>query len=246
MPPKKVKNNKPRESEDDESSLNQLDIQYNPDIILSLLNELAANVELKCSQIQKDSDFLSTSIQQAFHLELIKLPTQVKQMSIKRFKEEFGFSLEAVTRGAINQKKTNKDGSLNNNHTKVNSKVYETPSQRNKYNSNLMATPRNPREGETLLSQNGSPLGEFTTVKKAPKTGGTALCDTNNIIPPTPGMYIPLKNGDIIDIESTDIENLSMDAKTEALQKMQEMMNNMHTMMAKLSKTNTTSSTLNV
>ena len=163
MPPKKVKNNK-RESEDDETSLNQLDIQYNPDIILSLLNELAANVELKCSQIQKDSDFLSTSIQQAFHLELIKLPTQVKQMSIKRFKEEFGFSLEAVTRGAINQKISN-NGSLNNNNSKVNSKVYETPSQRNKYNSNTLMTPRNPREGEFLLSQNGSTLGEFTKVK---------------------------------------------------------------------------------
>ena len=234
MPSKsnKVIKKSPRDSEDDEANLDQIDIQYNPDIILSLLNELAANVEIRCSQIQKDSDFLSTSIQQAFHLELIKLPNQVKQMSVKRFKEEFGFSLEAVTRGAIsNNKHSSKSIDPNtNDNRRSNLKVFETPSQRNKFAS--LVTTRAPREGEFLLSQNGSPLGEFKTVKKAPKAGGNDL-----LIPPTPsGIYVPLKSGEVISLDPDNVENLSLAAKKEALHKMQEMMSNMQSMMTKLSK----------
>jgi hypothetical protein len=239
MPSKsgKVTKKSSRDSEEDEANLNQIDIQYNPDIIISLLNELAANVEIRCSQIQKDSDFLSTSIQQAFHLELIKLPNQVKQMSIKRFKEEFGFSLEAVTRGAIGNKYCSKsiDGNNQDSNRRTNLKVFETPSQRNKLASTVTA--RAPREGEFLLSQNGSPLGEFKTVKKAPKAPGSGL------VPPTPsGIFVPLKSGEVISLDPDNVENLSLDAKKEALLKMQEMMNNMQSMMSKLSKGTTTNS----
>jgi len=90
-------------------SLNQLNVVYNPDIVNGLLSDLEEQVDAKCALIQKDVDFMATSIQQAFHLELIKLPTQVKQMSLTRFREEFGDSLEAVTRGAMSS--SNSEGS---------------------------------------------------------------------------------------------------------------------------------------
>jgi hypothetical protein len=239
MPPKKSKTTKKKSSrlsEEDDIHIDQIDVQYNPDIVTSLLDELAQAVEVKCAQIQKDSDFLATSIQQAFHLELIKLPTQVKQMSIKRFKEEFGFSLEAVTRGAIgghalNQHKGSHRGDHSfggNSRANASNRVMQTPSS-SKYSS--AQTPRLPREGERMVSENGSPLGEFTTVKKAPKTGG-ALCDM--AVPPTPGVFVPLKNGDILDVDATDVENLPQDVKAETLEKVQEMMMQMQSLMAKL------------
>jgi hypothetical protein len=247
MPPKKSKASKkaaPRMSEEEDIQIDQIDIQYNPDIVASLIDDLGQTLEAKCSQIQKDSDFLSTSIQQAFHLELIKLPTQVKQMSIKRFKEEFGYSLSAVTKGAMGKPVAVAKFTGNSR----SSRVFETPSQKAGAGVGLSKfgvapTPRNPKEGEVLLSQNGSPLGEFTTVKKAPREGN-ALCDKvsqNNShnnhtnhgpVPPTPG--VTLKNGRVIDMDS-DIDNLSVEAKAETLQKMQEVMQNMQSLMAKLS-----------
>ena len=46
---------------------------------------------------------------------------------------------------------------------------------------NLMSrSKRAAREGEMILSVNGSPLGEFSTVIKIPK-------ENNSIVPPTPG-----------------------------------------------------------
>jgi len=231
MPPKKrvTKKKTARLSEDEDILIDQVDVQYNPDIITSLIAELGQNLDVKCSQIQKDSDFLATSIQQDFNLELIKIPTQVKQMSIKRFKEEFGFSLEAVTKGAIGgaylQPKSNhrSDHSFGGN-SRTNQRVMQTPSMKT-------GPARNPREGEVMLSQNGSPLGEFCTVKKAPRQGGL----TDNLVPQTPGVFVPLKNGTVLDVETDDIENLPQDVKAEALQKMQDVMNNMQSLMAKLS-----------
>ena len=104
MPPKKGKvvNKKrgPSTSEDDDS-LPKIDVQYNPDIVTGLLADLEMQLNSRCNQLQKDSDFMAISLQQAFHLELIKLPSQVKNMSLRRFRDEFGDSLEAVTRGAV-------------------------------------------------------------------------------------------------------------------------------------------------
>lgn len=245
MPTKKskvAKKRSPRSSEVDDVEIDQIDIQYNPDIVFGLLDELKQHVDVKCAQIQKDSDFLCTSVQQAFHLELIKLPTQVKQMSIKRFKEEYGYSLEAVTKGAIVRGTSEK--SENTSHAgshRISQRFYQTPAAKHGGASIMRA----PREGEQLMSKNGSPLGEFSTVKKA---GGKAsifqsstdtVFDGNilnpSIPPPTPGVFVPLKNGEIIDLsEGNDLESLPAAAKEETLEKMMEVINNMQSLMTKL------------
>ena len=67
-----------RLSEEDPAEIaSKLDIQYNPEIINGLISDLQVQLEAKCGLIQKDIDFMSTSIKQAFHLELIKLPTEI-------------------------------------------------------------------------------------------------------------------------------------------------------------------------
>ena len=81
-----------------------MDIAYNPDIITSVLSDMELQLEKKCEQLQKDADFMCTSMQRTFHLELIKLPSQVKKMSLKKFKNEYGESLEAVTKSTIGGK----------------------------------------------------------------------------------------------------------------------------------------------
>ena len=88
---------------------------------------------------------------------------------------------------------------------------------------------RNPREGEKILSVNGSPLGDFKTVIKAPKQVGS-------IIPATPGVFIPLASGDVVDLENLDLDKISLDQKEDALMKMQEMMNSIQMCMSKLEK----------
>ena len=67
-----------------------LDVRYNPDIIRGLIDDLTTQVDVKCALVKKDVDFMSTLIKQSFHLELIKLPKNVKQMSLKQFKKKFG------------------------------------------------------------------------------------------------------------------------------------------------------------
>ena len=222
--PKKTRS-KQRVSDNDDK-LTGVDIQYNPDIVDGLLQDLEAQLEAKCSQIKKDVDFMATSIQQSFHLELIKLPSQVKTMTLKRFKEEYGDSLEAVTRGAIGGKGGFSTVSKPSKPNPAFS-AFQTPSS----NRARGVAVRNPREGEQILSKNGSPLGEFNTVVKAPKTG-------NSIVPPpTPGCYVQSKSGDVIDVTSItaeDVSHLSEEMKQDALSKMQTMMADMHNIMNKL------------
>jgi len=55
-------------------------------------------------------------------------------------------------------------------------------------------------------------------------------------VPATPGLFVPLQTGEVLDIESANIESMSHDVKQEALKQMQEMMANMAAIMAKLSK----------
>lgn len=236
MPPvRRQRSNRRLEEEEHSNTLPQLDVKYNPDLVASLLKDLSLATEAKCAQITNDSEFMITSMQQMFHLELIKLPTQVKQMSMKRFKEEFGCSLEAVTRGAIagtavGFTKPPLDNKIDR--TVARSSIYQTPMHNNIGKKPLlpMQTPsmRNPKEGETILSVNGSPLGQFTTVKKVPKPVNST------IIPPTPGVFVPTKTGETVGLEEIDLENMSQDEKLETFQQMQTMMDNMRAMMERL------------
>jgi hypothetical protein len=211
MPVKKNKTKKNSEEMMDHLDKDvPIDVQYNPEVVSGILIDLKKEVDSKCSQIQRDIDFMSLSLQQAFNLELIKIPTHVKQMSLERFREEFGESLEAVTRGAIGGNSTLK--AHNGQHTSGYSsstkphhphKLMQTPSSVNRLALRI------PREGEVIQSANGSPLGEFLTAVKAPKEG----C---SIVPATPGTII-LDSGAIIDIDM--VETLDEGAKMEAISK---------------------------
>jgi hypothetical protein len=82
-----------------------------------------------------------------------------------------------------------------------------------------------------MLSENGSPLGEFQTVKKAARPAGTG------IVPATPGVFVPLKDGVVVDIAELgiqDIENLAPAERAETLNKLEETMSNMQALMEKL------------
>lgn len=238
---------KPRSSEEEVTAV---DVQYNPDIIAGMLQDLDLDVESRCMQIQKEIDFMATSIQQAFHLELIKLPTAVKKMSLSKFKQEFGDSLETVTKVAIagssTQPKTSFASASNNRNVPMsavkstrnrpNSSVFQTPSNPGKVSSLMPGTAmRAPREGEMILSSNGSPLGEFATAVKAPRVGKSALgfgpTPVSVEVPQTPG-YLTLQSGDVVALD--DVETLPDDQKDDALAKMQAMMENMQAMMSKL------------
>lgn len=221
---------------EDDNSLPKIDVQYNPDIVTGLLEELQLQVDAKCHQLQKDSDFMITSLQQAFHLELIKLPTQVKSMSLRRFQDEFGDSLEAVTRGAIKGRLNDPtrgnliDVSNLSTGNQSLQRPFQTPSGGKGTSSRILPTAmRNPKDGEKMMSMNGSPLGEFQTVVKASK-------QNNLLVPPTPGVFIPLESGDIIDMETMDVSALSKDHREDALLKMQTMMNNIQMAMSILEK----------
>lgn len=222
MPVKKNRTKKKVHRTDDDENISPIDVQYNPDIVDGLLQDIELQMEAKCSQIKKDTDFMATSVQQAFHLELIKLPTQVKQMTLKKFREEYGDSLEAVTRGAIGGKSSQVLSTVKKN-TAYNS-VFQTPSGAK--GSNMTTPARNPREGEVILSKNGSPLGLFTTAVKAAKG------DENGLLPQTPGIFVPLSSGEIVDMESVD--SLPEDLRDDAMKKMQDMMSNMQSMMEKI------------
>lgn len=191
----------------------KIDVSYNPDIITNLLKELKTHTDAKCSQIHRDADFMITSMQQAFHLELIKLPTQVKQMSVKKFKEEYGCSLEAVTREVIS----------GNDRSLLMQKGLVTPACKRADYSRA----RNPKEGEQILSANGSPLGSFSTVKKP-------LRPQTDLVPATPGVFVPLRTGEVLDLDSLEVDELTEEAKQDTLVQMQAMMDNMRAMMEKL------------
>ena len=243
-------------TEEDERAQRTVDVAYNPELIASILADLEKQVQIKCLQIQKDADFMATSIRQAFHLELIKLPTQVKQMSLARFRSEFGDSLDAVTRGAIGGRRgsaaavgeaaSSSSGAPPGSAVKSSRAstrggaaaggggVFQTPSHHRGGKEPRMSvaqTPssRKPREGEMLLSANGSPLGEFQTVVKAARPGPKPL-----EVPATPGLFVPLQTGEIMDMGNADIAGMSQDVKLDALAKMQEMMSNMQALMEKL------------
>ena len=228
-----------------------MDIAYNPDIITSVLSDMELQLEKKCEQLQKDADFMCTSMQRTFHLELIKLPSQVKKMSLKKFKNEYGESLEAVTKSTIGGKSRSMMGGASSTiksqptaSTNASS-VYATPSH--KHSSSIMApntASRVPKEGEAILSSNGSPLGEYiSTVVKEKKnfnpTPATPGADHPTMIS-NKGGNITLEDGAVLDLEnggvSTDIDTMSQATKSEALEKMEAMMENIQALMAKFQK----------
>jgi hypothetical protein len=218
-PNKKTKTKKKNPRLEDDDVVSHIDIQYNPDIVDGLLQDIETQLEGRCLQIKKDVDFMATSIQQTFHLELIKLPNQVKTMTLRRFREEYGDSLEAVTRGAIGQ------GLAGNKKPLItNPSILQTPTSKF---VNLSTPARHPREGEQICSKNGSPLGEFSTAVKAPKS-------TGSVIPQTPGVFVPLRTGDVIDLET--IEGLPEELQEDALRKMQDMVSSIQAVMARIQK----------
>ena len=223
----KSKKKSPRPS-DEEETIPPIDVQYNPDIITGHLQEMQAIVDKKCSQIQKDVEFMKTSIQQAFNLELIKIPTQVKQMKLIRFREDFGESLEAVTRGAIGGYSFSTGGANiahNDKNHKQNLKLLQTPAPSRVANALTELNMRHPREGEKMISLNGSPLGTFSTAVKAPKSGPS-------MIPMTPGVFLPLESGEIVNLDH--VESLPPELKLDAANKVQALMNDMQSIMTKL------------
>ena len=268
MPPKRSKATKPKPRVSEEA-ITAVDVQYNPDILEGMMQDLNMDMESKCQQLQKEIDFMATSIQQAFHLELIKLPTQVKQMSLSKFKQEYGDSLEAVTKGAMSGTKTatvpasakqsightarataNVPSSAVKSTSNRNN-VFETPSNPHKTSSLLRSGTvlRAPKEGEVILSSNGSPLGEFCTAVKAPKNrpGLAPLnfgqeMNSNTLPPPTPG-FVALDRGDMVAIE--DVAALPAELKDDALAKMEAMMSSMQAMMSKLKSNTATTADIN-
>ena len=236
MPPKKgAKGKKKAPRNSDDEHVTKSDVQYNPEIVNGLLYDLGTQVEAKAALLKKDIEFSATSIKQAFQIELIKLPSQVKKMSLRQFQQEFGESLEAVTLAAIegiNSSKSIKKNSLLMTATKASrneNTVFQTPSR--SHGVSVAATPgtsRKAKENEMLYSANGSPLGEFSTVVKAPRPIG------QSIVPPTPGVFVPLDSGDIVNLE--EVADLPESMKQDALLKMQAMMANMQEMMTKLGK----------
>eukprot|EP01040_Poterioochromonas_malhamensis_P001124 gene1124-1193_t len=242
MPVKKKVIRKKSDSEDGvDLRVTQSVVQYNPDVIENALKELSNLIDTKVLQIQRDADFMITSLQHEFQCEMFKLPKQVKEMSLKRFQEEFGENIDAVTRSTLaSSLKAGENRNFNileknnNNNTSSNnilqkpgaSTVFQTPANNKKQNPPGTIA-RLPREGEQIVSANGSPLGEFSTVKKPMKDG-------NGIIPQTPGVFVPLKSGEVVDLEAVDPEDLTQEKKEETLQQLESMMSNMQAMMDKL------------
>jgi hypothetical protein len=220
--PKKTKTTK-RISDDDENGSVQIDVQYNPDIITGLLQELSQRVDNRCTQIQTDADFHILHMQQQFQIDLLTIPTDIKKMTMAKFLERFSDANINTSQPT----KFRQPLSLQPNTTRPldhNFKIFQTP---HGFRENISST-RQPKEGEIILSTNGSPLGEFTTVQKAPKN------PAETIIPQTPGVFVPLKTGEVIDIDEVNMENLDPLLKEDALAKMQAMMDNMQRLMSRM------------
>lgn len=188
---------------------------YNPDIIGSVLDDMESQMTTKCQQLQREADFMCTTIKQKFQVEIIKLPKDVKKMSLARFKEEFGESIGAVISGkGVSKERARSD--------------FQTPSGKNR---NVAQTPgtamRKPKAGEIILSENGSPLGEFTATVVKEKSSRT-------LVPSTPGVHVPLSDGQVLNIDNVD--TMDTEEKEDALVKMQAMMDNMQLLMEKLQK----------
>ena len=238
---KKVGKTQKRTSDEDSGASAQIDVQYNPDIVAGLLQELGEQVDLKCSQIQTDTDFIIMQLQQQFQIELIKIPTQIKKMPLSKFREQSGDSLDLIPKPNSNsggdgkmrpplfQSNLNHQNISNNNSNS--SSVMETPFAKPfQAKTTILGTAiRAPKEGEFILSANGSPLGGFITAQK-PIRQPDASC----IVPQTPGVFVPLKSGEIVDIENIDVTKLDKFAKDDALAQMQAMVDNMQKLMTKL------------
>lgn len=197
-----------------------VDINYDPEIMKEILITLSNSIDSKCNQIIKDSEFMITSLQQLFRLELIKLPKEIRNMTMKEFQNEFNDDLI-----------TNSNTNINT----LNTKLYETPMKKNII---IPSTPntmlRLPKQGELLISTNGSPIGAYTVVKNP----NNPSYNQNEIylVPPTPGVYINKNNNtnEIIDVDTININELTKEDKIKTLKQMEDVMNNMKSMMEKL------------
>lgn len=239
----------------DDTNMKKLDPKYNPELIATLIKELGTRVDERCHQITSATDFSILQLRNQFQLELMKLPKSVKKMSLKKFRDEFGenFSLIPGDGQAIPSTISNTASAAEasksrlpfapvpsfNSSSNVPSSSIPAPMTAQKPSnptSSVFETPmlargnitiRAPKEGEKILSENGSPLGEFATAVKAPRPA-------ESMVPQTPGVFVPLKSGEVLDVENTDLQSLDPKLKADALVQMQTMMDNMKRMMDKM------------
>lgn len=243
----RVKNNRKSTESENDASIKKLDPKYNPDLIASLIKELGSRVDMQCSQIATETDFSILQLRNQFQLELLKLPTSVKKMSLKQFREQYGenFSLIPGDGRAATATETGKSRmpfapvpTFNSSSNIAPSSTPAPMTAQKPINPahSVFETPmlprgnitiRAPKEGEKILSENGSPLGEFATAVKAPRPAEA-------LVPQTPGVFVPLKSGEVLDVENTDLQSLDPKSKADALAQMQAMMDNMKRMMEKM------------
>ncbi|CAM9894475.1 unnamed protein product, partial [Heterosigma akashiwo] len=201
------------------------------------LEDIGNEVEIRCQKIRQEADVLSMSLKNAFHVEMVRIPKNIRSMSLKEFCETYGEDIATLLKISMESSFESQTA------VKPNSRMLATPAH---HVRSVAQTPgffpqtpacpptalRAPRPGELMLSANGSPLGQMgepgTTVKLRPNSAtGVATITVD----------LQLGDGRTVALDPTAenaAANLDGDIKKEALSKLKNLQDEIHSLLSQL------------
>ena len=156
--------------------------------VRSLTEELEAQVESRCAKLMEVAEDAVVALRAEYRVQLMKLPKKVRSMPLAEFRKEFGESIDAAMLSDIDRriaaataagsgqqasgsgKKRKADASADSECEPAD-KVPCTPSAQGAKGAAPGTVSRMPRQGEELVSANGSPLGVFLEGGVTPAVG---------------------------------------------------------------------------
>ncbi len=166
----------------------------------AFIQDLTDQVDSRCSSIRKTADTAVMALRSALQVALMRIPKNVRKMTLEEFEEEYGGSLLEVARGGAEQQVERALGEARGGKRK---EVPSTPGGARELRSackapryggvgatpmkgcsgndvpQTPATVRAPRRGEMVLSVDGSPLAQqdqvLATVKKMKKEDAASI-----------------------------------------------------------------------
>mmetsp|Transcript_331 Transcript_331/g.791 ORF Transcript_331/g.791 Transcript_331/m.791 type:complete len:244 (+) Transcript_331:69-800(+) len=203
----------------------------NRESVETLIQDITDEVNRRIGVVRRDARNFSIRLQSDMKCELLKMPSSMRKMSIKDFNKKFGGDVRLVVPSnkqlrPLGMKRERPGGNYNEH------MVMETPLRPVTTSTKIMSSRRAPRQGEILLSANGSPVNNqynemFATIKKRKANPPVGII---------PNSFVE------VNVDMSIMENLPSEAKEHAWMQLKNVTDELNIIMKKIKEEDESSS----
>lgn len=218
----------------DGDRLSGVNAQYDREALESRLADVQSQVDQRCADILEEARRMASSIRTKFAVEVCKLPSDVRSMSLRRFREEYNEDIAAVRKAFLTA--SLHGGALPSQVLATPSaprsaaaRVLQTPGG-GTYNAQLPFTPAASRSGAAPATGKRVTRASIRATMHAEADGHDAGASSSVV-------ELQLDSGDTVtvsDADAFDPTDLPADARAEAMLQLQGMVDKLQGILGKL------------